>query len=49
LYVETFIHFQIIYTTRQIFTYFALTNAEKSLPPTPEVIEDSYCTISKEK
>jgi hypothetical protein len=30
-------------TTRQIFTYFALPNGEKSLPPTCAVIEDSYC------
>jgi hypothetical protein len=30
-------------TTRQIFTYFALPSAEKSLPPTFAVIVDSYC------
>jgi len=31
--------------TRQISIYFPLPNAEELLPPTPEVIEDSYCTL----
>jgi len=34
-------------TAKKFVTYSALPNAERSLHPTPEVIEDSYCAVSE--